>query len=71
MFQSILGNSRNLIVLPDTTRLIVWESGAHPKTLTSADLPLITHSDAHLARKFDLAMDPMVLDALDLRAQER
>jgi hypothetical protein len=39
----------------------VW----HPEVFTSADIPALRATGAPFARKFDLAIDPLVLDALD------
>jgi len=39
--------------------------GHHPKTLGMEDIPHILASGAHFARKFDLAKDAEVFDAID------
>jgi hypothetical protein len=47
-------------------RFIDWSLGGHhPKTLGMEDVPRILESGAHFARKFDMAQDPDVLDAID------
>lgn len=50
----------------DTRRFISWPSlSAHPRVLRVADLDRILSSGADFARKFDLMIDPMVMDELD------
>lgn len=64
--QTILGNAEQLQVKNDALRCIDWSAGElHPRTFTVADLPLITASGAHFARKFDMAADAAVFDRLD------
>ena len=56
-------------LIPDNRRLIVWDGGAHPRTLTAADRERVLASDALFARKFDESVDSTLLDELDLRLQ--
>lgn len=50
----------------DTRRFTSWPSrSAHPALLRLADLDRILSSGAHFARKFDLTIDPIVMDELD------
>ena len=70
LFATALANEPGLSVGGGPHRYIDFPAGApNPRTLTSADLPALEASGAHFARKFDLALDAGVLDALDrLRA---
>jgi hypothetical protein len=63
---TVLANTPGLRLSPDCKRYVDWGAGtgAHPKTLTTADLPRLLESSAHFARKFD-PDDPAVLDVLD------
>jgi hypothetical protein len=54
-------------IVSKTFRKITWEGGSHPRTYTMNDLDDLLASDAFFARKFDEAVDPKVLDALDER----
>lgn len=63
---TVLANDRSLRLSGDTRRFTRWESGApRPRILTSEDLPDLLDSGFDFARKFDPAVDPAVLDALD------
>jgi hypothetical protein len=65
-FQCILANASGLRIHAESFRYTAWIEGeAHPKTLGSEDLPALLASPAHFARKFDVAYDARVLDALD------
>ena len=65
-FQCLLCNAQQLRVVNDYYRHIDWSNGGlHPKTLTCDDLPELTASPAHFARKFDIQQDAAVLDRLD------
>ena len=65
-FQCLLCNAPQLRVANEHFRYIDWSSGGnHPKTLTCDDLPELTASPAHFARKFDIKQDAAVLDRLD------
>jgi len=44
--------------------------GAHPVILTTQDLPVLRSANKLFARKFDMAVDSGVLDALDSSARE-
>ncbi len=69
-FATALMNDPELKVGTGRHRFTRFPPGApHPITLTSADLNAMQASGAHFARKFDLTVDPDVLDELDrLRA---
>jgi hypothetical protein len=64
---TVLANSPEVRLSGDCRRYFdfsrTWLN--HPRTLGMTDLPAIQRSGAHFARKFDLAVDPAVLDALD------
>ncbi|MGD0730460.1 MAG: beta-1,6-N-acetylglucosaminyltransferase [Terracidiphilus sp.] len=63
---TILCNQPDLKIANDGLRYIDWSQGGHhPKNLGIEDLCRILDSQAPFARKFDLATDPEVLDALD------
>jgi hypothetical protein len=70
-FATALENDPELSIGTGPHRFVEFPPGApNPRTLTSADLPAMTSSGAHFARKFDPAVDAGVLDALDrLRAE--
>ena len=66
LFQCLLCNAPQLRVVNDHYRYIDWRGGGnHPKTLKCDDLPELTASPAHFARKFDIRQDVAVLDRLD------
>ncbi|WBA43081.1 beta-1,6-N-acetylglucosaminyltransferase [Hymenobacter canadensis] len=59
-------------LLNNSLRYIDWsQGGAHPKLLTTADLPALLASGRFWGRKFDLDTDTAVLDELDARHQNR
>jgi len=63
---TILCNQPDLKISRNSMRYIDWSlSGQHPKILGMEDLPCILESGAHFARKFDMAQNPDVLDAID------
>jgi hypothetical protein len=63
---TILCNQPDLKISENNLRYIDWSlSGQHPKILGKEDLPRIIESGAHFARKFDMAKDADVLDAID------
>jgi Core-2/I-Branching enzyme len=66
-FQTILHNSplRQTIDHPNLHYVDWTENKAHPKLLTSDDFDRIISSDKFFARKFDIAKDASVLDAID------
>jgi hypothetical protein len=50
----------------DTRLFTLWPSrSAHPAPLRVSDLDRILSSGADFARKFDLTIDPIVMDELD------
>lgn len=69
LFQSVLLNSPLAgTIVNETLREIDFPAHSpHPRTFTSADLPRLLGSSALLARKFDPAADPHVLDILESR----
>ena len=69
VFQSVLLNSPLAgTLVNETLREIDFPADSpHPRTFTSADLPRLLRSSALVARKFDPAADPGVLDALASR----
>lgn len=65
--QTVLVNSRRFDLVDDDLRYIDYsraEKGA-PRTLTTADLPLLAAGNCHFARKFDWSVDREVLDRID------
>jgi hypothetical protein len=65
--QTVLVNSGKFRLVNDDLRLIDYEK-AHkgsPRTMTSADLPLLASGKYYFARKFDLGVDAGVLDRID------
>lgn len=63
-YQTVLSNTPGLIICRDNKRFAEWDGGgAHPRTLTEAEVPSILASGAHFARKF--APNSQALDALD------
>ena len=67
--QTVLVNSGKFRVSPLGTHYVYFPSGRynHPKTLGTADLPMMLESGAHWARKFDYGTE--VLDVLDRRVR--
>ena len=67
-FQSILLGTEftgRYEVVNDSMRFMAWPGGAsHPRTLTSADLPVMLASEKLFARKFDPAVDGTVIRGL-------
>ena len=65
-FQTLILNSSFADSVVNDHRLYLeWRGGSSPATFTMADLDTLVASDALFARKFDAAVDPHVLDALD------
>lgn len=65
--QTVLVNSGRFQLINDDLRYIDY-TRAHkgaPRTLTTADLPLLAGGRFHFARKFDLGVDCEVLDRID------
>lgn len=65
--QSVACNDKGLQVRDDHRRVILWDESrlAHPVTLTMEHFDLLTSSGKDFGRKFDMAVDHQVLDALD------
>jgi hypothetical protein len=63
VFQTILGNARQINIHVESKHYIRWEPGHHPRVLSQIDLPEMLASGAHFARKF--APGSRVLDILD------
>ena len=72
-FATVLLNDHSLSVARDNRRFVSFErpGAPHPETLTSADLDRLIASGSDFARKFDVEVDPEVLDALDTRRSSR
>lgn len=69
-FQTLILNSEFADSVVNDHRLYLeWRGGASPATLTMADMDKLVASDALFARKFDAAVDPDVLDALDAQIE--
>ena len=69
-FQTIVMNSPfRDEVINDTLHFVDWSVNPGPATLREADVPRITTSGKLFARKFDIAVDSGVLDALDRHGQ--
>ena len=63
---TILANDPALKLSQNHLRYVDWSNGgSNPKFLTNNDLPKITRSSAHFARKFDMGLDSYVLDKID------
>lgn len=63
-YQTVLCSTASLTICRDNKRFARWNGGgAHPKTLTEADVPIALASGAHFARKF--APNSPALDELD------
>ena len=65
-FQTLVHNAPGFKINANNWLYLDWsEQQANPKVLTLEDLPAITASPAHFARKFDPEISASVLDALD------
>lgn len=67
LVQTVLVNSGRFRLVNDDRRYIDYsraEKGS-PRVLTAADLPMLARGSYDFARKFDLAVDRQVLDAID------
>ena len=66
-FQTVLWNAKDLRVCEDHRRFILWDDAklAHPVTLTMQHYDSMIQSGKDFGRKFDMAVDAKVLDALD------
>ena len=54
-------------IINNNLRYIDWsKGGAHPKILSKDDLQKLMNTDKFFARKFDVSMDPEILDLIDL-----
>jgi len=64
---TLLRNCSSLRLAPSNLLFAHWETehSSSPRVLTVADIDVLLKSHAHFARKFDLAVDGKVLDALD------
>lgn len=66
LFQTILFNDPGFALHDDNLVYSRWTAASgSPEVLTREDLPDIRASGKHFARKFDLDVDPSVLDELD------
>lgn len=65
-FQTIIMSSNlSETVVDDNLRYIDWSRGPRPAVLGVDDLPALLGSTKLFARKFDVTVDPEVLDAID------
>src|SRR5262249_54960763 len=66
-FQTVLVNSGRFDLVNDDLRYIDYSRAYRgvPRTLTAADMPLLSSGRYHFARKFDLSVDRDVLDRID------
>lgn len=66
-FQTVLWNAKDLQVCDDHRRFILWDDAklAHPVMLTMQHFNSMIRSGKDFGRKFDMAVDGEVLDALD------
>lgn len=63
-YQTVLCSTDGLRICRDNKRFAIWNGGgAHPMSLTDAEVPAILSSGAHFARKF--VPDSPALEALD------
>ena len=71
LVQTLLVNSGRFRLVNDNLRYVDQRGGrdGRPRVLGMADLDLITTGQYHFARKFEMAQDPDVLDALDERLE--
>jgi hypothetical protein len=66
LFQTVLFNDPSFALHDDNLVYSRWTAASgSPEVLTREDLPDIRASGKHFARKFDLNVDPSVLDDLD------
>jgi len=67
LFNTILMNSPHVAnVINNNFRYIDWsQGGSRPKILTTKDFPALAASDCFIARKFDVEIDPVILDKID------
>jgi hypothetical protein len=67
LVQTVLVNSGRFKLVDDDFRYIDYAKAqkGSPRTLTTADVPLLASGKYHFARKFDLAVDREVLDRID------
>lgn len=65
--QTVLVNSGRFDLVNDDLRYVDYTNAyrGSPRTLTTADLPLLAAGPWHFARKFDLSVDREVLDRID------
>ncbi|HEY9614267.1 beta-1,6-N-acetylglucosaminyltransferase [Allocoleopsis sp.] len=65
--QTVLINSRLFNLCNDSKRYFDFSKtrNGRPQTLTTNDYPALVESNAHFARKFDIAQDSKILDLLD------
>jgi hypothetical protein len=70
-FATILLNQPKFKILLDNKRFVHWNpadpNAASPRVIESKEIDGILNSRAHFARKFDVNVDPHVLDLIDQR----
>lgn len=66
-FHTLLCNAPHLKICGDPLRLVNWtpQDACHPQALTIKDLPKLTASHCHFARKLDMNIDSELLNELD------
>ncbi len=67
--QTVLVNSRLFNLCNDNKRYFDFSQtrNGHPRILRTKDYPAVIESNAHFARKFDIAQDSQILDLIDAR----
>ena len=67
LLQTVLVGSRRFALVNDDLRYVDYSAAVRgsPRTLSTADLPLLASGNYHFARKFDLTSDRTVLDRID------
>jgi len=71
LYHTIYCNARDLRVERNNLRFILWDSPdtSSPRTLTCENLDAMREAPAFFARKFDMRVDPAVLDRLEAAAE--
>jgi hypothetical protein len=66
-FHTVLWNASGLYLCNDNLRYISWPNhwSSHPATLTGSHFDALVSSGKHFARKFDVNLDPHIVDRLE------